>query len=161
MNQEESKKRFQNFTAQRSAVSLIECSQCDTESDPSPSLKRFLNQDCFVALHGSARRLSFFHKTIQHCRACVKVIQNRHININIQIIANCLSLSTDFNRLYAEINLSQFAECGLQTKMRLKTVANGLVALSAVHRCFKTSRAHLGLCLQVSLLTLAQIFSSI
>src|SRR6218665_3064899 len=69
------------------------------------------------------------------------------------IIANCLSLSTDFRRLYAEINLSQFAECGLQTKMRLKTVANELVALSAVHRCFKTSRAHLGLGLQVSLIT--------
>ena len=68
MNQEESKKRFQNFTAQRSAVGLIECSQCDTESDPSPSLKRFLNQDCFVALHGSARRLSFLsqnHSALQ------------------------------------------------------------------------------------------------
>src|SRR6218665_2955916 len=86
----------------------------------------------------------FYHKTIQRCRACVKVTQNRHININIQIIANCLSLSTDFKRLYAEINLSQSAECGLHTKMRLKTVANGLV-VSTVHRCFKTSRAHLGL----------------
>ena len=78
----------------------------------------------------------FYHKTIQHCRAWVKVTQNGYININIQIIANCLSLSTDFKRLaynYAEINLSQFTECGLQTKMRRKTVANGLVALSAVH----------------------------
>src|SRR6218665_2727225 len=99
------------------------------------------------------RGACFYHKTIQHCRAWVKVTQNGHININIQIIANCLSLSTDFKRLYAEINLSQFAECGLQTKMRLKTVANELVALSAVHRCFKTSRAHLGLSLQVSLIT--------
>src|SRR6218665_1058905 len=101
------------------------------------------------------RAACFYHKTIQHCRAWVKVTQNGHININIQIIANCLSLSTDFKRLYAEINLSQFTECGLQTKMRLKTVANGPVALSAVglHKCFNTSGAHLGLGLQVSLIT--------
>src|SRR6218665_2877533 len=78
----------------------------------------------------------FITKPYQHCRAWVKVTQNGHINITIQIIANCLSLCTDFKRLYAEISLSQFAECCLQTNMRLKTAADGLVALSAVHRCF-------------------------
>src|SRR6218665_1541375 len=90
------------------------------------------------------RAAYFCHKTISALQDVVKVTQNGHISINIQIIANCLSLSTDFKRLYAEINLSQSAECGFHTKMRLKTVANGLV-VSTVHRCFKTSRAHLGL----------------